>query len=601
MTKHEATVPPVTEVDLALFAEGLLTSQRFTQVCQFLKAHPELREFAEIDELSEDGTGELARSVASDDSLTNSVAKTVATTRDDKHVGASHVASDESVRGWRYWLHGFPRGVALATMALGSVFVIGMWRSAEAIESTLSQTEVVLRTDFSGGPSYLSLAPQVQNSRIALEQLGNSFWLSGRNSLRRDRLLASIYVTQAQLEQPHFRQLDYADRPLLFPPLALCNNAIELLEPQIADPESRQILADAHQLRGRIHYIFGTVLRSGSKLPQGVNQKSLAADAFLSALEMLPPAKAGSAQYLNLAGMLFKSIHKGSFNGKLSDVTGADVPASTVLLPRLFEQFPQLGPLYPDVEQRQQHLTEITNGLGVLLMQQPVSDVAQTIAMMDICNSYGLRMTNGNGELEQAVASLMKGIQLAETIPADQRSADYMMTYGRLLGNIADAFEYFDQLEEEVKWRPQAIAVFREISIQQRTEESFYELGWVTGRQLIAEYRMQARYPDRPSSVAELLGALRQISNNLSSLDGYQLGGISDELIYAILAETHNDVRLGRGAAIILLNARHQAAIPPAIRERMRSQLEDFRGNSYLSQVPEFQEALKILMIEPAP
>ncbi len=606
MNKHVVPMPPITEVDLALFSEGLLTSQRAAQVRQFLLDHPELRDFASLDESSEDATTATTGSVQQtsatlDSSAQAPITSASATMVKDINVAAPSAATQSSFRGFRKRLPSFNRVVAIASVAMSLLVMTAFWRAANAVELTLSQTEYILRTDQSASSNYLDLAPQVLNSRIALEQLEHSFWLSQRNGLRRDRLLAAIYVTQARLEQIHFSQLNYTERPMDFPPLQLCNRAIELLQPQRSDLEARQIMADAYQLKGQTQYLFGTMLRSANKLAQGVNQKSLAADSLLAAIETLPPAKRGSAQYLQLAGLLHKSMHKGSLNGKLSDVTGTELPASSILLPRLYEQFPTLIHASLSLDEKKQHLNEITDDFGAWLMQQPVSDFAQAIAMMNICNSHGLRMTNGRGTLEQAVTSLGMGIELAETIPSAEQSVEYWMTYGRLLGNMADAFEYFDQLEEEIEWRPKAISIFRKISIQQRTEESFLELGWVTARQLIAEYRMHARHPDQPSNVAELLGALRQISNNGESLNGYQLGGMDDELIFAILAEASGDASLGDGAAAILQLAKDTKKNPPAINQQVRLLLEDFRGNAYLRQHPEFQEALKIFQIEPAP
>lgn len=572
MTQQNVPIPPITEVDLALFSEGLLTPQRSAQVRQFLSDHPELSELVWLDQPTSSNDILAADSVA---------------------------ASKEPKRDTRRRSSVFNRVVAIASVAMGLLILTTFWRAAQAVERTLSETETVLRMKSASASDATDFVPQVLNSRIALEQLENSFWLSEQNSLRRDRLLAAIYVTQAKLEQAHFSQLSYAKRPQEFPPLELCHRAIQLLQRQKSDEQARQILADAHQLRGQIHYLFGTMLRTPETALLGANQTSLAADSLLTALESLPTENAGYAQFLQISGLLFKTLHKGGLAGKLIDGYGSEVAASSVLLPRLSKEFSPLAALSSGNLSTEgngsEALHQVIDQLGAWLAQQSVDDTEQAIAMMDICNSQGLRLTNGRGTLEQAVAVFDRGIQLAETIPAAQRSTDYWMTYGRLLGNMADAFGLFNQLEEEVKWRPQAIAVFRQITSQQRTEESFFELGWVTARQLIAEYRMHVRDPDQPNRVPELLGALRQSSSDLASVNGYQLGEIEDELVYAILAESSEDFSLGRGAESILRHAQSLQATPTAMDERIRSLLRDFRGNVYLRPLPEFQDALKII------
>lgn len=581
MTEPNPPIEPITDVDLALFAEGLLSAERSTQVKQFLSDHPELSVFA----------GRWSPSESDDEAdVIDDFTTVAAASRFEDSSPAVHWLL-RSGAGWK----------VTAAVAVAAVGGISLWGIAEAraIESTLSRTEIVLQTESLGQSSDAKI------SRIALENLTGSFWLSRENSQRRDRLLAGIYLNQAQLELGHYNQIEFADTPSTFPPLNLSNQAIDLVRPHAGtDNDSRQTLIDAFQLRGQIHYLFGTFMRTPDKQPLGVMQTSLASDSLLSALEILPANDNGSAQRLQLGALLLKTLHKGGLAGQLADESGNMVPARTVLIPRIRNLFSELTDSRPTDELSIEQLNQFVDDLGGVLMQLPVSTTAQTVAMMDICNSCGLRQSNGRATLEESVATLSKGLQMAESVAAKEAGEDYQLTHGRLLGNMADAYRNFNQLDQELPWRRQAIAVFGKASQQYRTEELFLELGWVTSAQLIAEYRWQQRHPEQAGNVKYLLGALRQNSNDLASLNGYQMGEAYCEYIHAIQAEDKNDFSLGRGAAAILANTKYISQFPAnnVRREILWNQwsdtLRDFKDNAYFQQLPEFQQAWVIFFGE---
>ena len=573
MTKPDPSIDPITDVDLALFAEGLLSTERCEQVKRFLSDHPELAVFSGL--WSQSG-GDVEADIA----------------QDSIHVDAT--SSLQKPPQPTHWLRRYAAGWKVPA-AVGAAAVVGIsvWGVAEAraIESTLSRTEIVLQTESSGHST------EVTTSQIALENLTGGFWLSRGNSQRRDRLLAAIYLNQAQLEMGHYNQMEYAEVSSTFPPLSLSNQAIDLVRPHAAtDDDSRQVLIDAYQLRGQIQYLFGTFMRTPERLPQGVMQKSLAADSLLAALEIMPSADSHSAQRLQLSSLLFKTLHKGGLAGQLADESGKMQPAESMLIPRIRNLFSELADSTPTDKLSIDQLNQFVDDLGDVLMQLPVSTTAQTVAMMDICNSCGLRQSNGRGTLEESVATFSKGLQMAESIAAVEAGEVYQSTRGRLLGNMADAYRNFNQLDQELPWRRQAIAVFGKASQQYRAEELFLELGWVTSAQLIAEYRWQQRHPEQAGNVKYLLGALRHNSNDLASLNGYQMGEAYWDCIYAIQAEDKNDFSLGRGATAILALAKELSQLPEnsAVRlsqwDHWSDVLRDFQGNAYFQQLPEFQQ-----------
>lgn len=611
MTDADPFNDPITEVDLALYAEGLLSPERFARVDQFLRDHPQLAQYAALwscEEPVSENAGQVPplppKNHRTDDAAEiHAEPHTVQAEPHTVHKGPTPpMVHLPRLRRWQpAAAMAWKLTAAAAVVAIGGVSLWGI-ADARAIESTLSQTEEILLTD---NPE---LSPQVRNSRIALEKLGGSIWLSQENSLRRDRLLASIYVTQAKLELGHQNQTSFIESDSTFPPLELCNQAINLVKPHsVTDDDARQVLVDAYQLRGQIHYLFGTLLRSPEQRTAGVNQKSLAADSLVSALEILPADNNDSAQRLQLGSLLFKTLHKGGLAGQLADKSGEMIPAQTILISRIQTVFPDLAGNTPADQFSLEQIHQFVDDLGGLLMKLPVSTAAETVAMMDLCNSCGLRQSNGRGTTEESVATFSKGLQLAETIAAVEDGAVYLLAHGRLLGNMADAYRNINQLDQEISWRRQALTVFRKATQRYRTEELFLELGWVTSTQLIAEYRWKQRHPEQAGNVKELLGALRQISNDLASLNGYQLGAAYDELIYAIHAEDKQDFNLGRGAAEIAAELEAWSALPPDLEFRIIAFdlwiaiLEDFQGNAYFQQLPEFQQVREMLAdIKPA-
>ncbi|MEZ6043006.1 MAG: hypothetical protein R3C20_21090 [Planctomycetaceae bacterium] len=286
MTSSDPPNSPITDADLALYAEGLLGPDRSAQVEQFLLKHPELEIYSALWSQTDVDTSAGTDSDGIPGTQTRS---TVLCENPDR--------LRPSATAWKFV-------TACLVVAIGGISLWGL-ADARAIESTLNQTEQILLTE---NPA---LSPQVRNSRIALEQLGGSIWLSRENSLRRDRLLASIYVTQARLELGHHNQKDFLKTPAAFPPLELCSQAISLVQPHAAlDADCEQVLRDAYQLRGQICYLFGTFMRTPETLSLGVDQMSLAVDSLLKALEISPAASNGSAQRIQLSGLLFKTLHK---------------------------------------------------------------------------------------------------------------------------------------------------------------------------------------------------------------------------------------------------------------------------------------------------
>ncbi|MFM7831657.1 MAG: hypothetical protein ACKPJD_07690, partial [Planctomycetaceae bacterium] len=100
------------------------------------------------------------------------------------------------------------------------------------------------------------------------------------------------------------------------------------------------------------------------------------------------------------------------------------------------------------------------------------------------------------------------------------------------------------------------------------------------------------------SRVDEYLGALKQITDNLTSFEGAQLSLFEIELIRAIYADREADLSLGMGlvkaaeAAIVL--SRNSAAVA----ESHRRLYFAFRKSPYCNAQPEFAGILRAFGIE---
>ena len=581
--------PVITDVDLALFAEGLLSSERSAQVEQFLRDHPQLAVYSALWSSSHSEDSLDLESQTDDETDAEPALHTT-------HAGQASPFEHQPKTG-RWWRGSAAAWKLTAAMAVAAIGGVSLWgiADARAIESTLSQTETILLTE---NPE---LSPQVRDSRIALEKLGGSVWLSQENSLRRDRLLASIYVTQAKLELGHQNQKNFIEAVATFPPLELCNQAVSMVELHAdTDAAARQVLIDAHQQRAPIYYLFGTYMRSHEHKLAGLNQTSRAVEALLTALELLPTDETQSPQRLQMYALLFKALHKGGLAGQLTNTEGATQPASVLLVPRirrLFSELPQTDSADP-LSNDESH--QLIDQLGLILLQCPAVNSEQSMALMDLCNSCGLRHANRHFDLEAAAAIFNKGLQLADSLSDLNQRADYLLTRARLLANLADSYRNDCQLDQEIQWRWQAIRVLREATQKFRTEEMFLELGWVTSAQLVAEYRWQVRHPEESGRTKELLGALRQISNDLESLNGYQVAAAYEECIYAIHAEDQNDDSLGRGAKEVLEAVTWLSQSTSDSTRLLKSKqhwsevVHDFQNNAYFQQLPDFQQALKL-------
>lgn len=593
MKQSSSTEPPVTEVDLALYSENLLNPSRSMVVREFLLAAGlsdgfDAAAFDSNDSLNMEAPDETSGHVSG---MHGSSESNSETDSDRPSVNPD----PEDLSGSRLSRRLLIRSVIVLSILLIAVRVGTQgFSDVRAIEATLESTEKLLSSD---NPV---LSPQVSKSREALERLEGSFWLRGRNSVRRDRLLASIYLAQAELELNSHTVLDFHQEPAFFPPLELCEKARELLlRDDLSDRAVYRSVVKCCFLNGRVYYLFGILSREKDLADHSHRLLAIAADSFLSGLESIPPA-AGSFRHemlIECGGLLLKSLLKGgakaspfrSLRGR--EVSGqANMERLIALIPRLRSNGSSLVELAPEF------LRLVAESDSAMRDQQQVA------AHMDICNSAGLilaRRIQGMSVEQRkqtasdAIMAYERGLELAGHVPIVHQSEQYALTRGRLLGNIADAWKQIGDLNAELTWRDDALRVFTAAQRQYRTEPMFFEVSWLAGRQLIAAYRYQVRNPKEKSEVPYYLGMIGFVKDEPATFFGSQLTAAEQELVCAILAEQFENNSLGRGAAAILLDLQltNKNQVTVNVRD-LRHTVLDFEQNSYLNTVPGFRKAV---------
>ncbi|MFM7167551.1 MAG: hypothetical protein ACKO3T_20090 [Planctomycetaceae bacterium] len=550
----------VTALDLALYAEGLLDAAGCERVERLLEQHPQLRECC-----AEWSDGRAA------------VERPRSFLEDERVRSAGTGLSDVSKR--RTWV-----SPAAAVLLLVTAIVVA-WRNTEAgaFEAALKVTENVLHSDGARLPI------ELQRSRQSLERLQKSFWISDQQMRRRNRLLAESILAQVGMELKHVMPLDFVDRPDKFPPLELCGQAVSLLSQVTSDDkESRQVLAEAFQSSSEIRGRLAAVQRFKGNL-RFLDQYALSAAAALDGLRAAPDSRLRLA----LLDLLFRAVHKGALTGGLPSPADGLVSAESILLPQLQRLIQELSA--GSSSWSGSDWNELAVPLGMAISRLPVDSYQDRLAMMGVCNTLGMRLRT---DPEQSGPVLRQGILLAEQVTGAEQDLKFQLTYGRLLGNLADTMTGAAELHVELQLRERAVEHFRSATRRIISEELQSELCWVTARQLLLLYVAESQGLQPASRVDEYLGALKQITDNLTSFEGAQLSLFEIELIRAIYADREADLSLGMGlvqaaeAAVVL--SRNSAAVA----ESHRRLYFAFRKSPYCNAQPEFAGILRAFGIE---
>ena len=551
---------PISAMDLALYAEGLLDSAGCARVEGLLQRYPQLRgccagwSGVDASVLSEDGRG-------------------VATER-----VAELEMAERPVSSRRNW-------VSLSAAVLLVTAVVAAWRNAEAgaFDATLSVTERTLQT------AGAELPIELQRSRQSLERLQKSFWISDQQMRRRNRLLAESILAQVGMERKHVTPLAFADRPDLYPPLELCGQAVALLrDVESHDVQSRAVLTDALCTTSEIRGWLAAVQRFQRDLPFS-DQYAMSAAAALDGLRSAPDGR----QRLMLLNLLFRAAHKGALNGRLPAAGGGLVPAEPVLLPQLRELLLSLPG--DSVETAVNDWKQLSVPLGMAISRLPVSSFQDHLAMMGICNTLGMRL---RAEHLPAQLVLQQGIQLAEQVSGAEQDLTFQLTYGRLLGNLADNMAGSASIPDELAQREKAVQHFRGVTRRMVSQELQSELCWVTARQLLLLYVAEKQGLQPASRVDEYLGALKQITDDLTSFEGAQMSLHEIELIRAIHADREGRASLGQGLVHSARAAEMESRGSIADQEVNRRLFAAFRDSAYCCSQPEFASILKMYGIE---
>lgn len=559
----------ITEIDLAAYSEGLLSSDRARIVEQFLNQHDELREYLgiTIPSSAESPPCDIASASGTDEDQT--VAPPLPRSR-----MAQPGTPARAKNGTRSRI-----SVALKYLAAAIVCTTGLW--------CLQQTYAIEAAIGDSADQIGSLPPAERDSTIRfLEQIHGSMFLTQRDDLRRRKILAAVYVDEARSHHTRLNSAESKTIPSQNPGIEYCDRAIRLLEGVSGSgqtPEVRHLLADAWLLKGQIQYQYGTydAQAFGKRLPRFF----AAAQSFLTGLEQLDQqdqSLPGKLRRCQLGGLLAKSIYKG---------VNPDTAELDQITPRIRVQFSSIG---EDTLARRELLIGICEELiadsnHVASSDQDNVAAEFEVAVLKVYNTLQFA-TRPDRQLQKQV--LLDGIERANQYSGPV-TKEFALVHGRLLGNMADLHrKHSMSLDDEIAYRKQAIDIFQSARLIHRDNELNLELGWVIGRQLLTEYRKSARMTSGlTTSVYSLHGAFKLMTDNFHSMRGMQLA--SDEpFVRAIHAEISGDESdIDSIAAEILAHSNWAQTIKS---QYLLETIVDFQNNPVLKNRPEFIEALAV-------
>lgn len=551
----------ITEWDLALFAEDALAPARHQQVAEFLAEHPELA--ALVGKETQSGSGHYPEhpsknmdSHSAEDQLRDSSlsgqSEDVTRRRPQRRetIDSESVldlkptrAAEPSKSGLGVKLKRLLTTVNLLAALLVVSSGIGLFAKTKAASPVLREIE----RSFKDGTLDSELNTLMQ-ARIKLEGIDPLF-LSSQDRQLYQYLMAMVLLGQAESELVANRPVIYSGRVPSQPPLTeLTRNAIDRLTELLPyRPELQAELARAWHLHGRILFRFAVTHRRNRR-----DDSVPVCGAFLKALELMPERM---PERWRIASHLLKAIYK--LTPKQLD------RRSAAFLDDITGVFPDI-----QIDSAQPCQSAILQLAEVIQRQPPDSDPirvahVEVASILTMASMYGLKNASIPGTTRQT-------LKMAE-VSREQASDEFLLAYGQLLGNLADSRRHVD-LTEARRFGRQAHEVLRQLVQDNRSDEILTELGWVTARLLISEYRYSRQHPEEQNNVRELIGALRQTEISLKHFGTLQLASWEIDVINAIEAEISGEESQAPGAKRILESYRAKR-LSPSVIELLRSDL----------------------------
>jgi len=531
----------ITNLDLALYAEGLLSSERAAEVRIFLAEHPEFEvlvsnaDSSPISELDVTAFPELPGAGGERQRFSS---------------GDSDLSTLETVRvrSKSSWSSSNQRRWAAAMLTALVILLLG-WRQAELYAWDYNTTLGRLWLTATAS----DLPQVVVRSRQALESLGGGLWVSSERRSQRNLDLARVLLTQAELEKPQYIIHRYCRTPAELPPLQLAERAIQLLaDAGVKSREFREVQTGALRVRGELEFEMGMAFR-GQRLHE--ESKEWLYRSVVTLLQGIEAARASQdySAELRISARLVKAIHKGAVSeGQLIQrlllwVEGAELPPVFAEIQRLFPEcefdWDQLRDrLSRNALKDPGYSSAYAEGIGTLnravcrqMLRQPPVSIEDAISFMDICNTVGLQYHTVRDPYPEVLPALDSGIELGRSLLSNGvESPDLLMILLRLQGNLADTHRHWGNRPAAIEARREAIDNARKLLVLKTDSEVRNEMGWLVGRQVQALFLDAI---DTGGSFAEcdrMLGAIQQLTGDFASFAGFQLNTGEEELIREI-------------------------------------------------------------------
>ena len=527
---------PITELDLALYSEGMLCTQRRQQVRSFLVENPQVNDFLNLDRsLSQKENGD-ARKNNSTGNHANVAPNELLVTTSSSSNKSDRLTKQSANKPRRRFIQ-----LVVVASVLFACFQIGTQIQHVRASSALERYEQKLNSD-----SFSIMSPETQQMLLDLQ--ADTHYLDSReNEIRRRHILARLYVGQAQQQLDYKNVAEFSGNFTDFPGIVLCNKAIEILT-DLADELQplRQTLVQAYYIKGQILYQFGISLRVPSlEWDDSCVAMYYCGQSLNAGLHLLRETDGEffHTKRLQMGALFAKSIHKGTGLGESILLENGTI-TKTGIIADTASCFKELeGQIHPAGDPAQ-----TVDQLCRLVASAHCDTIEQHIASIFARNTIGMRLVIG-GAVARGIAEYNAGINKVESNPALLNNIQIQLNYGRLRGNLADALSLLNDYDAAIPAREKALKIFTELWHKDLSNEAAFELGWVTTRQIIDMY-LQAQRDGTPQNLklTDSLGALRLTSNNFKNFNGFQVGGGEVEMIHAIHAEVYNDRSRGIGA-----------------------------------------------------
>lgn len=505
---------PITDLDLAAYAQGLLSATRRKKVERLLEDNPDLSFLAApILSSSSPSNIPLDSESSSHDLSGDDVVEPVTDERKNNLVPSRNIRKIVS------------RSLAFVTasfLVTASVFMF----ARQSLADRISRFEIRLQQQ-----SQDIGTTNLHQLQLELLALGKSMFLSDSIDRRRRMLLSRLYLLQLKSD---IALLQFgAGSGLGDSTIDQCNDLIDLI--QVDDgqtQEETELLSETYLVKSRLIYLLGSIAEDWDNRVDRMQSASLAALTAIELLENLPRT-VRERLYVPAAALLLRSLYKGgivrgigpaaNIHARCNELRGRSPDHSIdSLVPELTAQF----------------LTEPTTTAEAKIARIDFYSVAgmwaANIQHQGTQDSYGLNIyQTGTAEVDQL-------IQNAEFAA----SPEFLLMSGKLYGNQADFMTILGRPDQAIAARNTAIQLLRKSLAERSSNVTMDELGWVTCRQLFIEYVTRRQRNQDLIICHRLLGATMTLSDDLKDFSGMQLGLSEQALIPIIAADLLNDASL---------------------------------------------------------